>query len=141
MPQRHIPGTMETITLGPFGIFFCNTNTEMGLKGHCHTASVSLEYETLSSTGYPSFQQTNDAVRQRLRELTGVDHPFRDSTNEDVCRALFTAFNGWQGETWQDWGGSYQLHAVHLDVVGVHDRIGHDEGTTRYSILRTGSPA
>lgn len=137
MSEPRVPGTRETIAVGPFGIFFCNTNTEMKLKGHCHTAYVTVVYETTGTLGYPSFEVTNTAIRQRLRDITGVDHPFRDATNEDVTRALFRHLDGWEDESWKQWTGQYRLHAVHLDVVGVQDRIGHDPGTTRYTLERS----
>lgn len=135
-PAQPLPGTVETISIGPLPIFFCNTNTTMRLKGHCHTAAVTVVYRTTGQFGYPSFLKTNDAIRARLRELTGVERPFRDATNEDVLRELWQALDGWRSPAWDEWGGDYQLWAMHLDVIGVDDRIGHDPGTTRYTIER-----
>ncbi len=126
--------TQETIRLGPFAIFFSNVNVAMGLRGHSHTGSVEVVYDTLGVHGYPSFQATNDALRARLRELT--DKTFRDATNEDVARRLFADLDGWRDGSWTQWGGNYQLRALTLHVEGVHDKIGHDEGVTSYRIER-----
>ncbi|MBM0203545.1 hypothetical protein JNW90_10765 [Micromonospora sp. STR1s_5] len=134
-----IPNTVETITLGPWPVFFCNTNTAMRLRSHCHTAYVTVVYRTTGRVGFPSFLATNQPIRDRLRDLTGVEHPFRDATNEDVVRQLFLALDGWTDPEWESWGGSYFLDAVHLDVLGVDDKIGHDPGTTRYTIERYAS--
>lgn len=135
----HVPGVIELVEVGPFGVFFGNVNKAMGLRGHYHTAQARLVYETLGQHGYPSFQETNDAIRARLRDLT--DGIFRDATNEDVVRRLWKAFDGWTDPSWVQWGGEYRLHTLHLDVVGVHDDIGHDASVTRYTISRhTGLP-
>ena len=135
MTER-IPGTTESITLGPIRIFFCNQNLPMGIKSHCHQADVWVLYETLGRHGYPSFEVTNDALRSRLREMTGVEHPFRDATNEDVVRQLWQALEGWQAKEWLEWGGDYQLMGVHLDIHASADTIGHDPGTTTYGVTR-----
>lgn len=139
MSTERIPGTRETITLGPFPVFFCNTNTAMALRSHCHLADVWIVYETTGDVGYPSFEATNGDLRTVLRSITGVERPFRDSTNEDVTRAIFTVLDAFTDPRWEtDWpGGSFRLHAVHLDVKAASDRIGHDPGTTRYTIERT----
>lgn len=138
MSAPRIPGTTETITLGPFPVFFCNTNTAMALKSHCHLADVWVAWETTGLVGYPSFQSTNEAVRDALRALTGVERPFRDSTNEDVARVLFDALDVFADPAWErDWpGGQFRLSALHLDVKAAADKIGHDPGTTRYSVER-----
>jgi hypothetical protein len=125
---------IRTVTVGPFPIQFGNVNKPMGLAAHRHTAAVTLVYATLARHGYPSFRETNDAIREYLRELTG--RMFRDATNEDVVDRLFEALDGWTAPEWERWGGEYQLAAVHLDVQGVLDDIGHDEGTTRYTTAR-----
>jgi hypothetical protein len=136
MSARRITGTMETITVGPFPIFFCNTNTTMKLKGHCHAAAVTVTFRTSGATGYPSFLATNAAIRQHLKETTGVEHPFRDSTNEDVVRNLFNGLAEFRPAEWEEWDGAYELEGVDLDVVGVDDQIGHDPGVTRYTVRR-----
>lgn len=135
MTER-IPGTLETITVGPTRIFFCNSNKPMGIKSHCHQADVWVTYETLGRHGYPSFEATNAAIRDRLAELTGVEHPFRDSTNEDVVRDLFNGLADFHAPVWEKWGGVYQLHQVRLDIHASADTIGHDPGTTTYTVTR-----
>lgn len=125
-----------TVTVGPFPIFFGNVNDEMGLPGHFHTAAVTLVYDTLASHGFPSFADTNDAIRLRLKDSTGFKRMFRDATNEDVTNQLWDLFDGYVAPEWEPWGGNYQLCALHLDVQGVHDEIGHDASTTRYTVQR-----
>lgn len=127
-----------TVTVGPFPIFFGNVNVAMGLRGHHHTGAVTLEYiSPIGAHGYPSFRETNDAIRNLLQNLTGVRNTFRDSTNEDVAASLFDAFDGFVAQEWDSWGGTYTLGALHLDVEGVWDDIGHDAGTTRYTVRRS----
>jgi hypothetical protein len=126
-----------TVTVGPFAIYFGNVNTAMGLRGHYHTGAVTLEYAAPDGHGYPSFKVTNDALRAELQRLTaGI---FRDATNETVAWQLFDALDGWVAPEWEPWGGNYHLTALHLDVQGVLDKIGHDEGTTRYTVRKEGS--
>jgi hypothetical protein len=125
---------IRTVTVGPFPIFFGNQNKPMGLRAHHHTGAVTLVYDTLARHGYPAFKQTNDAIRAYLRELTG--RAFVDATNEDVAERLFVALHGWRDPSWEQWGGDYDLRALHLDVQGVLDDIGHDDSTTRYTIAR-----
>lgn len=139
MSEDRIPETRETVIVGPFPIFFCNTNTKMALKSHCHLADVSLAYETIGDMGYPSFQATNDHIRHRLRDHTGVENRFKDSTNEDVCRFLWRLFDGWQPAAWEMFNpmeGSYRLAAVRLEVKAAEDAVGHDPGITRYTVER-----
>jgi hypothetical protein len=132
----HPDALIRTVTVGPFPIFFGNVNQAMGLRGHHHTAAVTLVCSTDAAHGYPSFKVTNDAIRHRLRDLTGTRNTFRDATNEDVADRLWAALEGWRAAEWEPWGGRYRLAELHLDVQGVLDDIGHDEGTTRYSIRR-----
>lgn len=133
------PDTVETITVGPCPIFFCNQNLPMGIKSHCHQADVWVTYETRGRHGYPSFEQTNAELRDLLRGLTGVERPFRDATNEDVVRDLFNALDGLRGSSWDDWGGEYRLWSVRLDIHASADTIGHDPGTTTYTVTRAGN--
>jgi hypothetical protein len=129
------PARTTTVVVGPFPIYFGNVNVLMGLRGHYHTASVTLEYLAIDPRhGYPSFRVTNDAIRARLEQLTGVRNIFRDATNEDVVNRLFDSFRGWVPAVWEPWGGQYELTALHLDVEGVWDDIGHDAGATRYTV-------
>jgi len=127
----------ETVAVGPLSIFFANQNLPMGLKSHQHAADVWVIYRTLGRHGYPSFESTNDALRARVRELT--DRLFTDATNEDVARRIFAHLDGWVAEEWVEWGGDYRLDAVFLDVHSTPDKIGHDDGTTRYTITRSRS--
>lgn len=124
----------RTITVGPFGIYFTNVNRAMNLRAHSHTGGVTVVYDTVGPHGYPSFWETNTALEQRIHELTR--RVFKDATNEDVADRLFAHLDGWTSPVWEPWGGAYRLRAVHLDVVGVHDDIGHDAGTTRYTVER-----
>ena len=124
-----------TVTVGPFPIYFGNVNTAMGLRGHHHTAAVVLEYDTpIGLHGYPSFRETNDALRSHLEHLTGARNTFRDATNEDVAERLFDALAKFRAASWEPYGGQYTLTALHLDVEGVWDDIGHDAGVTRYTV-------
>lgn len=129
----------RTVTVGPFPIYFGNVNVAMGLRGHYHTAAVLLVYGYVRGEhGYPSFLQTNNDLRDRLRDLThGI---FRDATNEDVAERLFDALADWTGPSWAKWGGRYWLDHLILDVEGVHDDIGHDAATTRYAVQRGAGP-
>lgn len=133
--QRSGPNRTMTVMVGPFPIYFGNVNQLMGLRGHHHTAQVTMEYLAVDPRhGYPSFRSTNDAIRARLESHTGVRNTFRDATNEDVADRLFQTFHGWVAPEWQSWGGDYTLTALHLDVEGVYDDIGHDAGVTRYTV-------
>lgn len=126
---------IRLVTIGPLPIYFGNVNVAMGLRGHHHTAQVWLEYgHRQGDHGYPSFKHTNDELRARLEDLTGSRNTFRDATNEDVAERLFSALQAFVGDTWLKYGGAYWLDALHLDVEGVQDDIGHDNGTTRYTV-------
>jgi hypothetical protein len=126
---------IRRVIVGPFGIYFGNVNEAMKLRGHHHTAQVHLVYGHLSGDhGYPSFLETNNAIRRRLEELTGPRRTFRDATNEDVAERLFHALSDFVDPSWVQYGGAYWLQALWLDVEGVQDDIGHDNGTTRYTI-------
>jgi hypothetical protein len=129
-------GLIRTVTVGPFPFFFGNVNVAMGLRGHHHHAEATLVFSTDDAHGYPSFKDTNDAIRARLRDLTGTRNTFRDATNEDVADRLWAALADWRAPEWESWGGRYRLAELHLDVLSVLDDIGHDEGRTRYSIRR-----
>jgi hypothetical protein len=124
----------RSISVGPFDIFFTNANKAMGLRAHSHYGRVLVVYDTLGRHGYPSFKDTNEALRARIHQLTR--QVFRDATNEDVADRIFAHLDGWVAPEWDEWGGDYQLRAVHLDVVGVQDDIGHDSSTTTYMVRR-----
>lgn len=126
---------IRLVTVGPLPIYFGNVNAAMGLKGHHHHAAVTLVYgHPQGKHGYPSFQATNDALRAELAAITGVRNTFRDATNEDVADRLFRHLQRWVDDTWLPYGGAYWLQALHLDVHANQDEIGHDNGTTRYTI-------
>ncbi|WP_411092294.1 hypothetical protein [Streptomyces sp. 049-1] len=124
----------RTVTVGPIGIFFTNVNRAMNLRAHSHTGAVTVVYDTVGRHGYPSFADTNTALERRIHELTRA--VFKDATNEDIADRLFAHLDGYVAPEWESWGGDYRLRAVLLDVVGVRDAIGHDTGTTRYTVAR-----
>lgn len=128
------PALIRTVDVGPFGIYFTNVNRAMGLRAHSHTGTVTVVYDTIGHHGYPSFADTNTALERRIHELTRV--VFKDATNEDIADRLWSHLDGYVAPEWAQWGGEYALRAVHLDVIGVHDDIGHDNSTTRYSVAR-----
>lgn len=128
---KKVPTTMMVL-VGPLACQFANQNLAMNLTTHSHQANVWLEYQADSAHGYPSFEETNDALRAELQRVT--KRTFLDATNEDVAEKLFYHFRDFTHESWAKYGGAYHLHALHFDVHGVHDDIGHDEGTTRYTI-------
>jgi hypothetical protein len=131
---------MRLVTVGPLPIFFGNVNVAMGLPGHHHTAQVHLVYgHRPGEHGYPSFGHTNDELRAHLSAHTGKRHTFRDATNEDVAERLYALMRVFTPQTAYKYGGAWWLEALHLDVEGVQDEIGHDNGVTRYTITRGGS--
>ncbi len=132
----------ETVTVGPFGLFFTNVNQEMKLPGHSHSGTLTLEFLNIrpmqgepGSRGFPAFAETYEAITRRLIELTAK--PFRDSTNEEVARRLFDGFYRWTAPEIDKWGGRWILLGIELGVQGVRDRIGHADGVTRYRVYRT----
>ena len=125
----------EKITIGPFGIFFTNINREMNLPGHSHYAEVTLSYRTLGMTGFPAFEETYATIQRMLKDYT--EKPFRNHTNEAIAREFFAIFAGedFNGESWKDrFGGEYCLTELSLSVRGVHDKIGHADGFTTYTV-------
>lgn len=122
----------ETVTAGPFSIHFCNQNTEMKLKGHCHFAQVFIEFETKGSIGFPSFEHTHAEIRQHLIDLTV--RPFRHSTNEDVLRSLFQFFRDVTLKETLVYGAEFEVVSMELRVRGVPDQIGHADAFTVYKI-------
>lgn len=130
---------IETQVVGPFGVFFTNQNTQMGLKGHSHTARVTLTYLAVPQegrvVGWPSFHPTHDAVVERLRALTAG--AFRDATNEEVARQLFDGLANWTCPAIDAWGIGWVLLRLTLGVEGVRDTIGHADSVTAYVVERT----
>ena len=141
-PGAGILDTREFITIGPFAIFFTNVNTEMGLPGHSHHATVSISFETLGSFGFPAFEDTYAVITEALRQAT--TGPFRNATNEEVARRLWELIEATIAEeraAGQESpigkrGGDYRLALLDLNVRGVLDKIGHADGWTAYTIRR-----
>ena len=134
---------METVTVGPWGIFFTNKNREMNLPGHSHFAQVFLEFVNVPegdrpTRGFPSFHDTSEEILTTLR--TVVERPI-EGTNEEVARLIFQAFVHWNPPTVAAWGGKWALLEVRLGVQGVRDRIGHAEAMTFYRVARVVSEA
>lgn len=126
---------IRRVVVGPLPIYFGNVNQAMGLQGHHHTAQVWLAYGHRDGDhGYPSFLATNNGLRERLEQLTGTRRTFRDATNEDVAARLFDSLCAFVPDGAETYGGRYWLAELHLDVEGVQDAIGHDNGSTRYTI-------
>lgn len=117
---------------GPFSIHFCNQNTEMELKGHCHFAQVYFEFETLGSVGFPSFEHTHAEIRDILQVLN--EKPWKSCTNEEVLRRMFNAFLEFPFEATKVYRAEYQLAGMELHVRGVPDAIGHADAFTVYKI-------
>ncbi|WP_211188221.1 hypothetical protein [Gordonia asplenii] len=121
-----------TVVVGPMSCFFGNANRAMGLRTHHHHAEVWLTYRAAQGHhGYPSFLATNDALRERLKELCATI--FTDATNEDVAARLLAEFRVYTHPSWHKYGGRYALETVELDVYSTDDAIGHDNGVTRYT--------
>ena len=126
------PTFNESVSAGPFSIQFCNLNTEMELKGHCHFAKVFLEFETLGSVGFPSFEHTHREIQTKLMELT--ERPFRSHTNEAVLRSLFQAMRDFPYRETAKYAAEFALAGMELHVRGVPDKIGHADSFTVYRI-------
>ena len=124
----------ETITLGPFGLFFTNVNHAMHLPGHSHYAELTLVYRNLGPVGFPAFASTYAPLQEHLKGLTKA--PFRDATNEDVARRLFASLDGWTDPAIEEWHGQFRLDELRLAVRGVLDAIGHADGYTTYTVAR-----
>lgn len=130
----------ETVTVGPFGVFFTNRNKAMNLRGHSHFAEVTVTFlntQAPERPGYPSFADTNACLRERL--TAALEHPIT-GTNEDVARALWDAAKGFARnpppEALAFEGCAWDLGELELAVRGVNDQIGHDDSFTRYRIQR-----
>jgi hypothetical protein len=123
---------LETIAVGPFGIYYANLNTPMNLPLHTHYAEVTICFTTLGQVGFPAFEGTYECIRRRLKHFT--EKPFEGVTNESICRQLFHLIDGWTDPEIDRWGGKFALKSVELAVRGVRDDIGHPEGMTRYRV-------
>lgn len=134
---------IEQIEIGPFSLFFSNTNSEMGLRGHSHFAVLSLVYATLARTGLPVFEDVYADFVAYLKTLTA--RPFKDATNEQVARLLWDALDGWAPASARRYltsgqapayGVNYRLDGLALSVRGVPDAIGHADAFSTYRITR-----
>lgn len=126
------PTYNENIVAGPFSVHFCNQNTEMQLKGHCHFAQVYFDFETTGSVGFPSFEHTHAEIQARLRVL--MEKPWKSCTNEEVLRRTFDAFLRFPLDSTKRYNAEYQLVGMELHVRGVPDAIGHADAFTVYKI-------
>jgi hypothetical protein len=122
------------ITAGPFSIGFYNVNKAMNLPGHYHFAEVTLTYRTTGTLGFPSFADTHGVIAEALQKAT--EDPFRQHTNEKVAEDLFLVVESIRHPILDRWGGDYMLESLVLAVRGVHDKIGHADGFTRYEVRR-----
>ena len=130
---------MQTITVGPFGVFFTNKNKEMNLPGHSHAAEVLLTFLTVSNSnddgrGFPSFHDTAECILAKLAEV--LAKPI-EGTNEKISRLLFAEFERWTPPEVERYGGRWTLLGVDLKVLGVRDKLGHAQGFTKYSVFIT----
>lgn len=135
-PTRSL-GT-ETITVGPLWLFFSNKNADMGLRGHSHSARCSVTFRTIGDIGFPAFEDTVRALQDALR--VPIEQPVA-GTNEKVARLLMDAairFSYDLPPCFDRFIGTahFRVVALQLDVLGVHDAIGHAEGFTTYRIDR-----
>lgn len=124
---------METITLKPIEIFFCNANDDMGLTGHCHFAQVTIVFESLAPIGFPSFNMTYAELGKMIRDLKLK--PVR-GTNEDVARMIMAAVEAYAYPSTTAFKGLWRVYGLTLDVMGVQDENNHSDGFTRYTITR-----
>jgi hypothetical protein len=129
----------KSITVGPLAIFFTNVNKAMGIPGHSHYAEVTITWQTTGAIGFPVFEETVAEVKRLLQQVT--DHPFRNSSNEDVAERLWEALDAFTrhrdaNPVLAKWGGDYRLLSFELAVRGVPDKIGHSDGFARYRIAR-----
>tara|TARA_R110000751_G_scaffold221781_1_gene324123 strand:+ start:60 stop:437 length:378 start_codon:yes stop_codon:yes gene_type:complete len=121
---------METITLSPINIFFCNTNKEMGLKGHCHFAEVILKFETYGEIGFPVFKNTVGEIENFLQfelKLKGFA-----GTNEALGRMINKELLDFDYSEAKKFGGSFGLKSTTLKVMGVSDENNHSNGFAIY---------
>jgi hypothetical protein len=126
---------METITLTPINIFFCNINKEMNLTGHCHYATVTLKFETTGEMGFPVFKETvrqiSNFLQKDLKQLKGFP-----GTNEAIGRMInqeMLFFDYSEAEKYK--GCSFRLFSTTLKVMGVNDENNHSDGFAVYEFL------
>ena len=121
----------ETITLKPIGIFFCNTNKDMGLSAHCHYAEVQITFQTIGDIGFPSFHDTFEEVKNFVQGLKLK--PFK-GTNEMVARYIWNQLLDFDFPATQKYGGDFEAHSMTLNVMGLRDENNHADGFTTYKI-------
>lgn len=145
---------LEAVTVGPVGVFFTNRNVDMALRAHSHAGAVFVTFTHPSGgIGWPSFADTNrwlgDVIRATLvAPITG--------TNEQVARMVWdevdkvvascaephltpSVLRPWCHPGDRDTGGPsprclFALHRVDVAVTSQYDAIGHDQGTTTYTV-------
>jgi len=131
----HPPALEQSVTVGPFSVWFTNRNIEMGLTGHSHHAEVTVTFRH-HGQGWPSFEIPNrilaDTVREALsRPVTGK--------NEDVTLLVFdTVEQLVQNPPTEiaEWDGEYHVDQVSLRVFSMPDSNHHDHGSTVYQVKK-----
>lgn len=110
----------ESVTVGPVLVTVCAPQDGAArTAGICHQALVTVVYA--HPAGAHPLQHAAGAIRERLRDVTGPDHPYPGAALEDVTRRLFAYLDGFMAWEWEAWGGAYMLRAVHLDPAGELD--------------------
>jgi len=124
----------QQIKIKDFSIFFTNINKEMNLSGHSHFGLVSMTFDH-NKTGFPAFGATYQDIKNELEQFT--EKAFRESTNEEVARRLFSHFAeldygkfNWPYET------KFWLTSLTLSVRGVQDKWGHADGFADYTVSK-----
>ena len=125
--KKHLK--MESITLKPIEIFFCNVNNDMNLKGHCHYAEVILEFQTVGKIGFPSFKDTFNEIMDFVQNLKLKGFK---GTNEDLLRYIHDEVSRKKLQTTANYKGNYSLLSTTLKVMGVQDENNHSNGFTTY---------
>jgi hypothetical protein len=118
--------TKTTVQVGPFGLYFSNSNPKLGLPLHTHYAEVSICFDAVGDMGPPVIAETQDALRTQLQSL--VREPFIGMTNEQVSQLLFDSFDRWVPRG----GDRFDVAWLELAVRCVRDDLGHAESFTRY---------
>jgi len=119
-----------------FSLFFTNVNSQMNLGGHSHFAHLTLTWLTIGYQGFPAFEDTYRYIQNQIKGAT--EKPFRDCTNEEVCRRLFHLFKEIDYRTVPEFSKwdmcKFELVAAELAVRGVPDRLGHADSFTYYTV-------
>lgn len=120
----------ETISIGPFSMFFTNINREMKLPPHSHFAEVHLSFLSVGTIGFPVFEKQYNQIKKEIRRIS-EGGSFR-GTNEFVARTLFEFFSGIHWEEADP--NCFKLVKLKLRVRGVPDKIGHADGFAEYKV-------